>query len=189
MNMSMYMKTALKLLWDKYTNVNITYVGIWTTATIWSEEMMWESIQCRETSTRKCSIMMAESRQVTIESSALDCRKHSVIQRAFEKYVLCVKNSAKWQPLLSVRASLVAHRWRVHQPWGGPGFDPWVGKIPGEEKGYPLQYSGLENSMDYIVQGVTKSWTWVSDFHFHFCLSSYPQKSEPTESLLLIVPQ
>ena len=30
-----------------------------------------------------------------------------------------------------------------------PGFDPWVGKIPGEGKGYPLQYSGLENSMDY----------------------------------------
>ena len=30
-----------------------------------------------------------------------------------------------------------------------PGFDPWVGKIPGERKGYLLQYSGLENSMDY----------------------------------------
>ena len=29
-------------------------------------------------------------------------------------------------------------------------FDPWVGKIPGEEKGYPLQYSGLENSVDYL---------------------------------------
>ena len=26
-----------------------------------------------------------------------------------------------------------------------------------EEKSYPLQYSGLENSMDCIVQGVTKS--------------------------------
>ena len=30
---------------------------------------------------------------------------------------------------------------------------------PGEGKGYPLQYSGLENSMDDIVYGVTKSWT------------------------------
>ena len=38
-----------------------------------------------------------------------------------------------------------------------PGFDPWVGKIPGEGKGYPLQYSGLENSMDCIVHGVAKS--------------------------------
>ena len=28
---------------------------------------------------------------------------------------------------------------------------------PGEGKGYPLQYSGLENSMDCIVHGVAKS--------------------------------
>ena len=28
---------------------------------------------------------------------------------------------------------------------------------PGEGNGYPFQYSGLENSMDYIVHGVTKS--------------------------------
>ena len=30
---------------------------------------------------------------------------------------------------------------------------------PGEGKGYPLQYSGLENSMDYIYHGVAKSRT------------------------------
>ena len=40
------------------------------------------------------------------------------------------------------------------------------GRSPGEGKGYPLQYSGLENSMHYIVHGVTKSWTPLSDFHF-----------------------
>jgi len=34
-----------------------------------------------------------------------------------------------------------------------------LGRSPGEEKGYPLQYSGLENSMDSIVHGVTKNWT------------------------------
>ena len=28
------------------------------------------------------------------------------------------------------------------------GIDPWVGKIPGEGKGYPPQYSGLENCGD-----------------------------------------
>ena len=32
-----------------------------------------------------------------------------------------------------------------------------LGRSPGEGKGYPLQYSGLENSMDYIVHGVAKS--------------------------------
>ena len=41
-----------------------------------------------------------------------------------------------------------------------------LGSSPGEGKGYPLQYSGLENSMDCIVHGVTKSRTRVSSFHF-----------------------
>ena len=30
--------------------------------------------------------------------------------------------------------------------------ETWVGKIPGEGKGYPLQYSGLENSMDCVYR-------------------------------------
>ena len=43
-----------------------------------------------------------------------------------------------------------------------------LGRSPGEGKGYPLPYSGLENSMDYIVHGVTKSRTRLSHFHFTF---------------------
>ena len=31
---------------------------------------------------------------------------------------------------------------------GDPGLIPGLGRSPGEGKGYPLQYSGLENSMD-----------------------------------------
>ena len=42
---------------------------------------------------------------------------------------------------------------------------PGLGRSPGEAKGYPLQYSGLENSMDCIVHGVKKSRTRLSDFH------------------------
>ena len=42
---------------------------------------------------------------------------------------------------------------------GDPSSIPGLGRFPGEGKGYPLQYSGLENSMDCIVQEVTKSWT------------------------------
>ena len=49
---------------------------------------------------------------------------------------------------------------------GDLGSIPGLGRSPGEGKGYPLQYSGLENSMDCIVHGVTKSWTRLSDFHF-----------------------
>ena len=51
---------------------------------------------------------------------------------------------------------------------GDLGSIPGLGKSPGEGKGYPLQYSSLENSMDCIVYGVAKSRTRLSDFHFHF---------------------
>ena len=46
------------------------------------------------------------------------------------------------------------------------GLIPGLGRSTGEGKGYPLQYSGLENSMDGTVHGVIKSWTWLSNFHF-----------------------
>ena len=49
-----------------------------------------------------------------------------------------------------------------------------LGRSSGEGKGYPLQYSGLENSMECIVHGVTKSQTRLSDFHFHFTLPLAP---------------
>ena len=49
---------------------------------------------------------------------------------------------------------------------GDQGSIPELGRSPGEGKGYPLQYSGLENSMHCIVHGVTKSQTRLSDFHF-----------------------
>ena len=44
---------------------------------------------------------------------------------------------------------------------------PRLGRSAREGKGYPLQYSGLENSMDCIVQGVAKSLTQhKSNFYF-----------------------
>ena len=49
---------------------------------------------------------------------------------------------------------------------GDLGSIPGLGRSPGEGKGYPLQCSGLENSMDCIVCGVKKSQTQLSDFHF-----------------------
>ena len=42
---------------------------------------------------------------------------------------------------------------------GDLGSIPGLGRSPGEGKGYPLQYSGLENSVDSIVHGVAKSRT------------------------------
>ena len=49
---------------------------------------------------------------------------------------------------------------------GGLGSAPGLGRSPGEDKGYPLQYFGLESSMNCIVHGFAKSWTQLSDFHF-----------------------
>ena len=53
---------------------------------------------------------------------------------------------------------------------GDTGLIPGLGRSRGERNGYPLQYSGLETSMDCIVHGVTKSWMQLSDFRFHRCL-------------------
>ena len=70
--------------------------------------------------------------------------------------------------------------------WGSPGVSagkesacnvgdldsiPGLGRCPREGKGYALQYSGLENSMDRgawqaTVYGVTESQTWLGDLFF-----------------------
>ena len=56
--------------------------------------------------------------------------------------------------------------------------ETWVQSLswedsPGERKGYPFQYSGLENSMDCRVYGIAKSRTRLSNFHFHFTYSRH----------------
>ena len=48
---------------------------------------------------------------------------------------------------------------------GDLGLIPGAGRSPGEGKSYPLQYSGLDNSMDSTV---SKSQTRLSDFHFNY---------------------
>ena len=77
---------------------------------------------------------------------------------------------------LLYRISIVAQL--VKNPpamWVDLGSIPGLGRFPEEGKGYPLQYSGLKNSMGCIVHRVLKSWTCLNDFplslHFHFCIS------------------
>ena len=53
------------------------------------------------------------------------------------------------------------------------GSNPGLGRSSGEGKGYPLQYSGLENSKEFIVQWVAKSQTRLSNFHFHVYIYIY----------------
>ena len=51
---------------------------------------------------------------------------------------------------------------------GDPSSIPGLGRFTGEGRDYPLQYSGLENPIDCIIHGVTKSQTQLSDFHLTF---------------------
>ena len=55
---------------------------------------------------------------------------------------------------------------------GDPGSIPGLGRSPVEGNGYPVQYCCLENSLNgeavwATVHGGIKSWTQLSDEHFH----------------------
>ena len=73
---------------------------------------------------------------------------------------------------------------------GGLGLVPGLGRSPGEGKGYPLQYSGLEPSMDCIVYGVAKSQTTerhsLALFEPPHVLSLGQQHRSPVLSWLLL---
>ena len=56
---------------------------------------------------------------------------------------------------------------------GDLGSIPGLGISPGERKGYPLQYSSLENSLDCIVHGVAKNRTQLSNFHSLYSTGNY----------------
>ena len=78
--------------------------------------------------------------------------------------------------LTSRRVSQVAQWLRSRLPIAGDsrdmGLTPESGRSPGRGNGNPLQYSCLENPMgrgtwQATVLGVIKSWTRLSDLHFH----------------------
>ena len=54
---------------------------------------------------------------------------------------------------------------------------PGLRRSPGKGKDYPLQYSGLDNSLDCIVHEVATSGTRLSEFHFHFEARKSPQSA------------
>ena len=70
-------------------------------------------------------------------------------------------------PLQYSWASLVAHLVKnlpaMQETWVWSLF--WEDPLE-KWKGHPLQYSGLENSMECIVHGIAKGRTWLSDFDF-----------------------
>ena len=106
----------------------------------------------------------------------LQCRRPQ-----FDSWVGKIRCRKAWQPTpvflgFPYGSAGKESAWNV----GDLGSIPGLGRCPGEGKGYPLQYSGLENSMDCIMHGVSKSRTWLSNFHF---LKLYP----PNKGLTNIV--
>ena len=72
--------------------------------------------------------------------------------------------------LYAVHEELLGGSYELGFPCGSAGKEsacnerdlaliPVLGRSPGEGKGYPLQYSCLENSRDCIGYGVAKSWS------------------------------
>ena len=70
---------------------------------------------------------------------------------------------------------------------GDLGLIPRLGRSPGKGKRYPLQYSGLENSMDCIVHGIAKSWARLSNFHFHMYINLWILKHILHSRFLLLM--
>ena len=83
--------------------------------------------------------------------------------KGFRKFccVLCYMS-----PCFPGGSEVKASAWNA----GIPGSIPGSGRSPGEGNGNLLLYSCLENSMDRgawraTVHGVTKTWTWLSEWH------------------------
>jgi len=89
---------------------------------------------------------------------SLVCRQCSETKSRATVIIPYLVGSLAWKSNLSLVAQLVKN---LPAMW-----ETWVPSLA--LKGYLLQYSGLENSMDCIVHGVAKSRTRLSDIHFHF---------------------
>ena len=96
------------------------------------------------------------------KESVCQCRRHRRL--GFDPWVRKITWRRKWQ-LTSVFPDGSAGKESAGNV-GYLGSIPGLGRSPGEGNGYPLWYSGLENSTDCIVHGVAKSWIRLSNFHF-----------------------
>ena len=116
------------------------------------------SVKMAELSSLKCSSSWKATRKLAKNGQNWLFRK-SKLAKALQQPGKCMFRK-KWLNL----AQLVKNPPAMWENW------VWsLGLEDPLEKG-KATHSGLENSRDYIVHEVTKSWTWLSNFHFHFGL-------------------
>ena len=124
-----------------------------------------------------------KSRGWSFQSWLIWCKwKTTWFDAKARRWMLCLKFSRQ-KPRLLVKINVIpgfpggsaGKESTCHA--GDLGLIPGLKRSPGEGNGYPLQYSGLENSMDCIVYGITKSWTQLSDFHCLFFFNVIPPLS------------
>ena len=96
----------------------------------------------------------------------------SIMWPKYWSFSFCVSASNEYSGLISFKMGFPCGSGGKESTCnaGDLGSIPGLGRSPGEGKGYPPQHSGLENSKDYIVHGVSKSQTQLSDLHCHFLL-------------------
>ena len=99
------------------------------------------------------------------------------LSRVFSSTIIRKQQFFDAQPYLWSKSHI--HTWLLAKPCGSAGKEsscnagdldsiPGSGRSPGERKGYPLQYSGLEDSMGSIAHGFGKSRIQQSDCQFHW---------------------
>ena len=127
-------ETEVWTWWIKCLQVSIVIASV-SSFTIVREELEWNN-----------------SLKSTDNSSTLFWNHHCHLSSSHTIPLLVSKQQRQWNDLNFSKESTCST--------GDVGLAPGLGTSPGEGKGYPIQYPGLENSMD-CISTESQSWTWL----------------------------